>query len=102
EKFLSSYLFDFGIYGVAGVESDGTLVDFSEREVRARELIHENSRTTILVLDHSKFGRVAHVRGGHLTQVAKIFTDREPPKNIRNQIDDSEAELIICEEGLSS
>ncbi|MGA0344770.1 MAG: DeoR/GlpR family DNA-binding transcription regulator [Arenicellales bacterium] len=102
EKFLSSYLFDFGIYGVAGVESDGTLVDFSEREVRARELIHENSRTTILVLDHSKFGRVAHVRGGHLTQVAKIFTDREPPKNIRDQIDDSEAELIICEEGLSS
>ncbi len=33
ERFLSSYLFDFGIYGVAGVESDGTLVDFSEREV---------------------------------------------------------------------
>ncbi len=102
ERFLSSYLFDFGIYGVAGVESDGTLVDFSEREVRARELIHENSRTTMLVLDHSKLGRAAHVRGGQITDIAKIFTDRQPPKNIVDQVANSAAELVICEEGLTS
>lgn len=102
ERFLSSYLFDFGIYGVAGVEGDGTLVDFSEREVRARELIHENSRTTMLVLDHSKFGRAAHVRGGQITDIAKIFTDRQPPKNIVDQVANSAAELVICEEGLTS
>jgi len=84
------------------VESDGTLVDFSEREVRARELIHENSRTTMLVLDHSKFGRAAHVRGGQITDIAKIFTDRQPPKNIVDQVANSAAELVICEEGLTS
>ncbi|HCX86891.1 MAG TPA: DeoR family transcriptional regulator [Gammaproteobacteria bacterium] len=98
ESFLSSYLFDYGIYGVAGVESDGTLLDFSEREVRARKLIHENSRTTLLVLDHSKFGRAAHVRGGQITQVTKIFTDREPPAEIVSRIADSGAELVICGE----
>ena len=99
ESFLSSYLFDYGIYGVAGVESDGTLLDFSEREVRARQLIHENSRSTFLVLDHTKFGRAAHVRGGQITQVTKIFTDRIPSPEIVSRIKDSEAELVICGEG---
>lgn len=98
ESFLSSYLFDYGIYGVAGVERDGTLLDFSEREVRVRKLIHENSRTTLLVLDHSKFGRAAHVRGGQITQVTKIFTDQEPPPEIADRISDSGAELVICGE----
>ena len=98
ETFLSSYLFDYGIYGVAGVEADGTLLDFSEREVRARQLTHENSRSTFLVLDHSKFGRSAHVRGGQITQVTKIFTDREPSREIIDRIDDSDAELVICDE----
>lgn len=101
EEFFSSYLFDFGIYGVAGVEGDGTLLDFSKREVRARQLIHENSRTTILVLDHSKFGRSAHVRGGQITQVSKIFTDRPPPPEIVHRIADSGSELVICDEETS-
>ena len=98
ETFFSSYLFDFGIYGVAGVGEKGTLLDFHEDEVRARQLIQENSRTTFLVLDDTKFGRGAHVRGGHIGQATKVFCNSRPPDPIMEAIEESGSELIVCNE----
>ncbi|MCB1858569.1 MAG: DeoR family transcriptional regulator [Gammaproteobacteria bacterium] len=98
EAFLSSYVFDFGIYGVAGVGEHGTLLDFYEEEVRARRLIHENSRATILVLDHTKFGRTAHVRGGQIGEATKVFCDTRPPKKIMEALEQSGSQLVICDE----
>jgi DeoR family glycerol-3-phosphate regulon repressor len=98
ESLLSSYVFDFGIYGVAGVDEQGTLLDFHEDEVRARQLIHDNSRTTFLVLDDSKFGRIAHVRGGWIGQPTKIFCNRMPPPRILDILEGAGSELVICDE----
>ncbi len=98
ESFLSSYLFDFGVYGVAGVSERGTLLDFSDEEVQARRLIHENSRETILVLDHGKFGRSAHVRGGQIGEAAKVFCDARPPEPIVAILEKSGSQLVICDE----
>ncbi len=98
ESFLSSYMVDFGIYGVAGVAEDGTLLDFYEEEVRARNLIRENSRETFLVLDHTKFERVAHVRGGNVGEATKVFCNARPPENILNILNASGSELIVCGE----
>ena len=99
ESFMSSYLFDFGIYGVAGVSERGTLLDFYEEEVRARRLIQENSRETMLVLDHSKFGRAAHVRGGHIGEATRVFCDRPPPDPIMRLMERADSQLVICGEG---
>lgn len=96
ETFMSSYIFDFGIYGVAGVGGRGTLLDFYEEEVRARQLIHENSRATILVLDHSKFSRTAHVRGGQIGDATKVFCDTRPPDNIVKILERSGSQLVNC------
>ena len=98
ENFFSAYLFDFGIYGVAGVGENGTLLDFTEDEVRARQLIQENSQKTFLVLDDSKFTRKAHVRGGQIGQATKIFCNSKPPLQILEAIESAGSELIICGE----
>ncbi|PLX41509.1 MAG: DeoR family transcriptional regulator [Hyphomicrobiales bacterium] len=97
EPFLSSYMVDVGIYGVAGVSERGTLLDFYEEEVRARELIRANSRQTFLVLDHTKFKRVAHVRGGLISEASKVFCDAPPPQGILDILDGSDTELVICD-----
>jgi len=98
EAFLSSYMFDFGIYGVGGVDDNGTLLDFSEEEIRARQRIHENSRAAVLVLDHSKFGRAAHVRGGHITEASMVFCDAPPPPRITAALHGANSQLLICGE----
>lgn len=38
-ELFQAYKVDIGIYGVAGVDEDGTLLDFYEKEVRARQII---------------------------------------------------------------
>ena len=96
EALFGAYKVDIGIYGVAGVDEDGTLLDFYEEEVRARQIIRANSRSAYLVLDHSKFGRPAHVRGGRIDEATKIFCDRTPPAPILDLIGRSGAQLIIC------
>ncbi|MCA1786204.1 MAG: DeoR family transcriptional regulator, partial [Desulfobacteraceae bacterium] len=96
ETLFSAYKVDIGICGAAGVDDDGTLLDFSEEEVRLRQIIRENSRSVYLVLDQTKFGRAAHVRGGRIVDAAQIFCDRMPPAPICSLIDQSNARLTIC------
>ena len=95
-SFFSAYHVDFGIYGVAGVGEDGTLLDFHEEEVRARQVIRENARRTLLVLDHSKFSRHAHIRGGSIDEADQIFCEARPPQPIPDLIAASGSTLTIC------
>ncbi len=97
EALFSAYKVDIGIYGVAGVDDDGTLLDFYEEEVAGRQAIRRCSRTTFLVLDHTKFDRTAHVRGGHLTESTKVFCDRLPSPRIIRMLSSSEATLVVPE-----
>jgi DeoR family glycerol-3-phosphate regulon repressor len=99
EALFGAYKVDIGVYGVAGVDEDGSLLDFTEEEVRARQIIRANSRTSFLVLDHTKFGRAAHVRGGHIGEAGKVFCDRTPPAAILEQIGQTGAEFILCAGG---
>lgn len=94
--FFDRFLVDFGIFGVGGVDEDGTLLDFDEDEVRARQALARNSRRRFLVLDHTKFGRAATVRGGHITEADAIFTDALPPQNITEPLARSGKKLVIA------
>lgn len=77
-EIFGAYRADFGIYGVGGIERDGTLLDFHEAEVRIRERIRENCRHSILVADHTKFGRRAAAVGGRLQDADSVVLDRMP------------------------
>lgn len=74
--FIRQFRVDFGIIGISAIDPDGTLRDFDYREVRVAEAIIAHSRTVYLAADHSKFGREALVRLGHLSQIDGLFTDR--------------------------
>ncbi|NVK33797.1 MAG: DeoR/GlpR transcriptional regulator [Rhodobacteraceae bacterium] len=94
-QFFSNYKVDVGIFGVAGVDEDGTLLDFHEDEVAARQSILNNSRRSFLVLDHSKFGREAHVRGGNICDVSAVCTDQRPPTSILNRLLETNTGLLV-------
>ena len=97
ENFFNSYKTDFGIYSVGGVDMDGSLLDFSDEEVQIKKAIINNCRESFLVLDYEKFGRFAHVRGGQIQEVARVFCDQHPPSDISQIIFDSDTELIVCD-----
>lgn len=82
DKTFRSFRADFGIYGVGGIDSDGTLLDFDRMEASSRQALRESCRTRILVADHSKFGRQAPVRGGHLSDPDIFVTDQAVPADM--------------------
>ncbi|MGO4711255.1 DeoR/GlpR family DNA-binding transcription regulator [Bradyrhizobium sp. 2TAF24] len=86
-SFFSRFKADVGIFGVGGVDDDGSLLDFYAGEVEARQAIAANCRTALLVVDHSKFGRNATVRGGHLGDHPHVFTDQPVPEPFRALFD---------------
>ena len=75
---FEGYRADFGIVGVAGVAEDGGLLDFHASEVRVREQMRMSCRTSVLVVDSTKFGRAAPAIGGSIFDVDRIVLDKLP------------------------
>ncbi len=96
--FFARFAVDIGIYGVGGVAEDGTLLDFSQDEVAMRQALARHCRRRFLVLDHSKFGRGATVRGGHIAEASIVFTDRPVPPAIAAQLTEAGCQLLVAAE----
>ena len=94
--FFARFAVDIGIYGVGGVSEDGSLLDFNHDEVLMRTELAKYCRQRFLVLDHSKFGRGATVRGGHITEVSCVFTDQAVPPHIAAMLDEAGVALIVA------
>ncbi len=85
--FINQFKVDYAILSAAGLESDGSLLDFDYKEVSVMQSMMQNARTRYLALDHSKSGRNALVRMGDITEFHAVFTDDTPPENVLRQLD---------------
>ena len=94
--FISQFRLDFGILGISGIDSDGSLLEFDYHEVRTKRAIIDNSRHVILVVDHSKFGRNAMVNMGSISMVDAVYTDVLPPPGVMQVIAENEVQLELC------
>ncbi|SFU82284.1 DeoR/GlpR family transcriptional regulator [Xenorhabdus koppenhoeferi] len=94
--FISQFRLDFGILGISGIDSDGSLLEFDYHEVRTKRAIIENSRCVMLVADHSKFGRSAMVNLGNMNLIDFLFTDKAPPPNVQKIIEQHSVKLELC------
>jgi DeoR family glycerol-3-phosphate regulon repressor len=96
--FVERFKVDIGIIGISGVDTDGDLLDFDYREVRVARSIIDNSRRVWLVCDHTKFGRNAMVRLGHVSELTAIFTDAPPPPPLMKLLKDNRVKLHLAPE----
>ncbi len=94
--FIKQFRLDFGVIGVSGIDDDGSLVDFDYQETRNAEAIIANSRETLLVADHTKFGRRAMTKFGHLSQIEHLFTDEVPEEKYQKLLEDNNVDVKLC------
>lgn len=97
-RLFSKYRADFAIYGVGGVDLDGSLLDFSEDEVRAREQMRRNARQSILIADRSKFGRRAAAVGGTLSEADLVVIDQRPGPEFLPLLGNFPGRLIVSQQ----
>ena len=95
---FGAYRADFAIYGAAGIDRDGCLLDFHASEVRIRRMARENARHSILVVDSSKFGRRAPAAGGHLDEADHVVTEARPAAPFADLLESLGDRLIITGE----
>lgn len=94
--FISQFQMDFGILGMSGLDDKGTLLEFDYHEARTKRAIIHNSKQTILVTDHSKFGRSAMVKVGHVAQLNYLFTNQTPPKDLMSELTAHQVNVVVC------
>lgn len=94
-EFIRQFKTDYAIIGVSGIEENGALRDFDAREVRVSRTIIQQARTVFLVADHSKFGRVALVELGHVSDIDALFTDRPLPPELAAILAEANTEVCI-------
>ncbi len=93
--FVSQFKVDFGVIGISGIESDGTLLDFDYHEVRVAQTIIRHSRRVFLVADHSKFNRNALVRMGDLGAIDALFTDQPVPEEMHAVFAEAKIDVFV-------
>ena len=96
-EFFSRYRAEYGIFGVAGVAEDGTLLEFHSDEVGARQRICENSQISMLVLDHTKFGRLAPAAGGNIHDVDHVILNQRPQEKYNELLNELGERLLLAE-----
>lgn len=77
-EFFDRYRAEFALFGTAGIGAKGELLEFHQAEVRATHRMWQNARKSILVIDHSKFGRLAPAVGGNIARIDHIVCDLPP------------------------
>jgi len=88
---------DYGIIGISGIDTDGTLLDFDYREVRAARAIIDNSRNVFLATDHTKFGRNAMVRLGSISEISAVFTDKPLPAPLAEVVSSTDVQVFVAD-----
>ena len=73
------------------------MLDFHTTEVRAREKMCENAKTSLLVLDVSKFGRPAPALGGRVSNMDTVIIDRKPTEGFELVMEQINDRLLVAE-----
>ena len=96
--FFARYRAEFAIFGTAGIDADGSLLEFHESEVRATEKMRKNAQASILVIDQSKFGRMAPAVGANISEIDIVICDRSPASEFADMLRDLAVHIEFAEE----
>ncbi len=96
--FFGRYRAEFAVFGTAGVASDGRLLEFHQAEVRATERMRENAQKSLLVIDHSKFGRFAPAMGGNIADIDMVVCDHAPSAAFEPLIERLNGRIVFAED----
>ncbi len=96
-EFIANFQTDFLIMGIGAVSPDGLLLDYDYEEAMLMAKMMKNAREVILVTDSTKFEKNATAQVGHLRDVSYLVTDRRPPEQACELIEEHNVSLIVPE-----
>lgn len=92
---LEKYRFERCFFSCRGVDAMQGLTDGNEDEAEIRRRILCQSRSSYLLADHSKFGKVSFHRICDLADVTAVVTDQAPSEELKNFLNERGIRLYL-------
>ena len=96
--FFARFRAEYAIFGTAGIGAEGELLEFHQSEVRATEQMRKNAQASILVIDRSKFGRLAPAVGCNLSEIDSVVCDCAPGPTFSDVLASLDGRIVFAEE----
>ena len=91
---VRKYSFDIALMGIASIHPDAGLMDYEDHEAELRRVLVQQSRTSVVLADYSKFGKKARIHTLPLKAVEVLVTNTKPSDAITAALQRAEVELI--------
>ncbi|WP_371170733.1 DeoR/GlpR family DNA-binding transcription regulator [Aliiroseovarius sp. 2305UL8-7] len=95
-EFIRNFRADISVVGAAAIEVTGALLDYDLHESGVSRAIIQSARNVILAADGSKFGRLAPVCFGHISQVGTLVTDASCPSALGTLCQDAGVRVVAA------
>lgn len=87
---------DTAVIGVGGITAEGGMSTTLLVEASMIAAMMEAAKRTIVIADAEKLGRNSFAHIAPLDRIDVLVTDRNPPEDIRQLLDETEIELIVA------
>jgi len=96
---LSNYFSDFCFIGASALNADPILSDFSREQAEFHGQVIVHARTSVLLVDHTKFDKRAPVRVKNLERITHIITDVKMNRPLSGALSSLAAEVLVARAG---
>ncbi|SFK86050.1 DeoR/GlpR family DNA-binding transcription regulator [Shimia haliotis] len=94
-EFIRKFRADVAVVGAAGVGADGTLADYDLEESAVSSAIIASGRNVVLAADSSKFGKLAPLTFGSISDVDTLVTDRHFAPEMKAMADQNDVRFVV-------
>ena len=85
-QYLDDFFFDFVFLGVSGLTAEGVF-DYSLEDTEVKRALIARSKTSVVLLDSSKFDRMSVALVARLEDIDVLVTDRPPPERLSQALE---------------
>jgi DeoR/GlpR family transcriptional regulator of sugar metabolism len=100
-EMLANYHADFTFVGAGAVSPAGMIMDYTREEGELHRQMLHSGRTSVVVVDSSKFNRYAPVRVDTFDKVTYLVTDRRPDGPLAAVLASLSLEVLLSEEAVT-
>jgi len=95
-NFFRNYYFDIAFIGVSGITAEG-LFDYSLEDTEIKRIIIERSKTSVALIDSSKFDRISLAHVSSLSAIDIIITNAALPEHLNEAMSGAGVRIKIAD-----
>jgi len=95
-EFVGRFNVDHAVISAGAIDAAGGVMDYDLEEAEFARVVLSCGKRSVVVTDHTKFGRLGLVKVCGFEDIDELATDRRPPRDVTAAIDAAGAGLSVA------